>query len=85
MQRLLNMWKQNNNQLIRAFEFKSFAKAAEFVYASTLFSISAEHIPFWEDSVHLVIVKLNTNRVADTISDNEKKLAEQLEEIYSNI
>lgn len=79
------MWKQNINQRIRAFEFRSFAKAVEFINATALLRISAEHIPFWEDSVHLVIVKLNKNRVADTISDNEKKLAEQLEEIYSNI
>ncbi len=85
MQRLLIMWKQNNDHLVRVFEFNSFAKAVEFINAIALLGIVTEHIPFWEDKLHIVIVKLKTKHDTDTISKKEKKIVDEVEEIYFHI
>jgi len=79
------MWKQNKDHLVRAFEFKSFAKAVEFIEAIALLSIEAEHIPFWEESLHMVIVRLKTTHNTETITEKEKKIVEEVEEIYFHI
>jgi len=79
------MWKQNKNHLVRVFEFNGFARAVEFMNGIALLSIESEHIPFWEEKLHLVIVKLKTSHSMENISDIEKKLVEEVEEIYFHI
>lgn len=79
------MWIKNNNYIVRAFEFKRYEKAVEFIYATSSLRISAEHIPFWEDSVHMVIIRLKTDKDTDKVFDKENLLTEKLEEIYSHI
>jgi pterin-4a-carbinolamine dehydratase len=82
MQRLLAMWKQNKHHLVRTFEFNSFSKAVEFINGIALLSIETVHVPFWEEKQHLVIVKINTKHDFETISEKEKKIVEEIEEIY---
>jgi pterin-4a-carbinolamine dehydratase len=79
------MWKQNNNHLVRVFEFNSFASAVEFISSIALLNIESEHMPFWEEKLHLVVVKLNTSHNMENISDIEKKIIEEVEEIYFHI
>lgn len=79
------MWKQNNHHLVRVFEFRSFAAAVEFINRVALLSIESVHLPFWEEKVHLVVVKLKTSHNMENISEIEKKIVEEVEEIYFHI
>jgi len=79
------MWKQNNHHLVHVFEFSSFAAAVEFINRIALLNIESAHLPFWEEKVHLVVVKLKTNHNMENISEIEKKIVEEVEEIYFHI
>lgn len=79
------MWKQNNHHLVRVFQFRSFAATVEFINRTALLSIESVHMPFWEEKIHMVVVKLKTNHNMENISEIEKKIVEEVEEIYFHI
>lgn len=79
------MWRQTKNHLVRSFEFNSFAKAVEFINAIGLLQAEAEHIPFWEEKLHMVIVRVSTSHDISTIDEKEKKIIGDIEEIYIHI
>ncbi len=73
------MWKEENNQLIRHFEFDNFVEAFSFMTKVALLAEKAEHHPTWENTFNKVTIKLSTHDKGDIVTEKDKKLAEQID------
>lgn len=75
------MWKEENNQLIRHFEFDNFVEAFSFMTKVALLAEKAGHHPTWENTFNKVTIKLSTHDKGDIVTEKDKKLAEQIDEL----
>lgn len=75
------MWKEGNNQLIRHFVFDNFVDAFSFMTKVALLAEKAEHHPTWENTYNKVTIKLSTHDKGDIVTEKDKKLAEQIDEL----
>lgn len=78
------MWQEENNQLIRTFEFKDFVAAFSFMTSVALAAEKMNHHPNWSNTYNKVEIKLNTHDAGDTITDKDHKLAAAIDKLYEN-
>lgn len=71
-------WKEENNGLEREFEFKNFVEAWAFMSQVALLSEKANHHPDWSNTYNKVKIRLSTHDQGNTITEKDKKLAEQI-------
>lgn len=71
-------WKEENNGLEREFEFKNFVEAWAFMSQVALLSEKAKHHPTWSNTYNKVKIRLSTHDQGNTITEKDKKLAEQI-------
>ena len=67
---------------MRTFEFRSFAEAMTFMTRIVTIGGSMQHHACWEESRHLVTVKLGTINPDKNSSSNDLKMAEAIDRMY---
>jgi len=75
------MWKEEDNQLKRTFEFKSFIEAFAFMTKVALLAEKMNHHPNWSNVYNKVEIALCTHDAGDVVTERDRKLAAAIDEI----
>ena len=73
------MWTEKENALYQKFEFKNFVEAFAFMTQVALLAEKADHHPRWTNVYNTVEVWLNTHSAGNTITEKDRKLAQQID------
>ena len=75
------MWKEENNQLHRSFEFKDFVEAFSFMTKVALVAEKMGHHPNWSNVYNKVDIKLFTHETKDSITEKDIKLSKEIDKL----
>lgn len=75
------MWKEENNSLVKTFEFKNFIEAFGFMTKVALIAEKLDHHPTWTNVYNKVEVKLNTHNEGFIVTEKDRKLAEAIDRV----
>jgi 4a-hydroxytetrahydrobiopterin dehydratase len=73
------MWKKENDQLYKKFEFKDFSEAFSFMTRVALAAEKMDHHPLWTNVYNKVEIWLSTHDAGDVVTDKDKKLAKKID------
>jgi 4a-hydroxytetrahydrobiopterin dehydratase len=77
------MWKEENNQLQRSFEFNNFVEAFAFMTKVAFAAEKMGHHPNWTNVYNKVLIQLFTHDANDTITEKDIKLANEIDAIFN--
>lgn len=75
------MWKEENNQLKRSFEFKDFVEAWGFMNKVALMAEKMNHHPNWSNTYNTVDIALTSHDAGNTVTDRDHKLAKKIDQL----
>lgn len=75
------MWKEEQQQLIRTFEFKDFSEAFAFMTRVALEAEKMNHHPFWINVWNRVEIRLSTHDAGNTITEKDRELAHKIDQL----
>jgi 4a-hydroxytetrahydrobiopterin dehydratase len=75
------MWKEENNTLVKTFEFKDFTEAFAFMTRVAFLAESHGHHPNWSNVYNKVSFKLTTHDKGNTITQKDKDLAKAIDSL----
>jgi len=75
------MWKEEDNQLKRTFEFKSFVEAFAFMTKVALIAEKMNHHPNWSNVYNKVEIALCTHDAGDIVTERDRKLAAAIDKL----
>ena len=75
------MWKEENNQLVRTFEFRDFVSAFSFMTRVAITAEKMDHHPDMQNVYNKVYLHLYSHDAGDTITERDRKLAEAIDEL----
>jgi 4a-hydroxytetrahydrobiopterin dehydratase len=75
----MNNWTENNNELSKTFEFKSFLEAIAWMVKASAEIENRNHHPKWTNVYNKVHVSLTTHDKGNTITEKDRELAEALD------
>ena len=75
------MWKEENNQLYRKFEFADFSAAFAFMTRVALAAEKMDHHPLWTNVYNKVEIWLSTHDAGDVVTEKDKKLAQRIDKL----
>ncbi len=73
------MWKEENNQLVRSFEFNDFSEAFAFMTRVAIEAEKMQHHPEWSNVYNKLEIRLSTHDAGDVVTDKDRKLAEKID------
>ena len=76
------MWKEENNQLTRTFEFKNFIEAFAFMTKVALIAEKMNHHPNWSNVYNKVTISLCTHDAGNVVTEADRKLAEKIDKLF---
>ncbi|MDP2069391.1 MAG: 4a-hydroxytetrahydrobiopterin dehydratase [Lutibacter sp.] len=76
------MWKEENNQLKRSFEFKDFVEAFTFMTEVAFAAEKMGHHPNWSNVYNKVEILLFTHDAKDSITEKDVKLSKEIDTIF---
>lgn len=77
------MWKEENNQLKRSFEFTNFIEAFAFMTKVAFVAEKMNHHPNWTNAYNKVEINLFTHDANDSVTDKDRKLANEIDKLFS--
>ena len=69
------MWIEENNSLIKKFEFNDFSEAFAFMTRVAMASEKMDHHPTWKNTYNQVEIWLSTHDAGNMVTDKDRKLA----------
>ncbi len=75
------MWTEQNNQLVRKFEFKDFNEAFAFMTRIAMLAEKHNHHPYWTNVWNKVEIYLNTHDAGDIVTERDRKLAAAIDKL----
>ncbi|RFS24026.1 4a-hydroxytetrahydrobiopterin dehydratase [Chitinophaga silvatica] len=75
------MWKETNQQLYRAFEFKNFAEAFAFMTKVALLAEKLDHHPDWRNVYNKVEISLSTHDAGNVITNKDREMAKAIDQL----
>jgi 4a-hydroxytetrahydrobiopterin dehydratase len=76
------MWKEENDQLKRSFQFDDFVQAFAFMTRVAFVAEKMNHHPNWSNVYNKVEIALFTHDANNSITDKDRELADQIDKIY---
>jgi len=83
LNRITNMWTEENNALKKTFTFKDFSEAFAFMTRVALVAEKMDHHPYWVNVWNRVEITLNTHSAGNIVTDKDKKLAAEIDTLVS--
>ncbi len=77
------MWKEENNQLQRSFEFNNFVEAFAFMTKVAFAAEKMGHHPNWTNVYNKVNIQLSTHNANNTITEKDIQLAKEIDAIFN--
>lgn len=75
------MWKEENNQLKRTFEFNNFIEAWGFMNKVALIAEKMDHHPNWSNVYNNVEIALCTHSAGDIVTEKDRNLAAEIDKL----
>lgn len=75
------MWKEENNELVRKFEFKNFVEAFGFMSRVAILAEKENHHPWWSNVYNQVEIRLTTHDAGNTITEKDRTLAKLIDNL----
>lgn len=75
------MWKEENNQLKKTFQFKNFTEAFAFMTRVAFIAEKMNHHPDWKNVYNRVEISLSTHDAGDIVTERDRKLAEAIDKL----
>jgi 4a-hydroxytetrahydrobiopterin dehydratase len=72
------MWKEENSQLVRSFEFKDFITAFGFMSRVALLAEKMNHHPEWINVYNKVEIRLSSHDAGNVVTEKDRELAKQI-------
>lgn len=79
------MWKEENNQLHRTFEFKDFVEAFTFMTAVAFAAEQMNHHPNWSNVYNKVEIRLFTHEANNSITEKDVILSKEIDRIFKKV
>lgn len=76
------MWKEENNQLKRSFQFTDFVEAFAFMTKVAFAAEKMNHHPNWSNVYNKVEITLFTHDANDNVTEKDRKLSKLIDGIY---
>lgn len=76
------MWKESDNKLQATFKFKDFTQAFSFMTEVAFKAEKLQHHPDWHNVYNTVDFALSTHDAGDTVTDKDRELAQEIDEIF---
>jgi 4a-hydroxytetrahydrobiopterin dehydratase len=73
------MWKEENNQLYRQFQFADFSEAFAFMTRVAIEAEKMNHHPLWSNVWNKVEIWLSTHDAGDIVTDKDRNLAKRID------
>jgi len=73
------MWKEIDNKLNKAYQFKDFSAAFAFMTRVALLAEKYNHHPTWINTYNKVEIWLSTHDAGDVVSEKDKLLAQEID------
>lgn len=73
------MWKEENNQLYKKFEFRDFSEAFAFMTRVALAAEKMDHHPLWTNVYNKVEIWLSTHDAGDIVTEKDRTLAKKID------
>ncbi len=78
------MWREVDNKLQRAFEFKDFSEAFAFMTRVAMLAEKSNHHPTWKNEWNKVEIWLSTHDKGDIVTDKDRKLALEIDKLLDS-
>lgn len=75
------MWKEENNQLVRHFQFRDFSEAFAFMTRVAFIAEKHNHHPEWKNVYNRVEIRLSTHDAGNLVTDKDRKLASAIDKL----
>ncbi len=75
------MWKEENNQLYRQFQFADFSEAFAFMTRVAIEAEKMNHHPLWSNVWNKVEIWLSTHDAGDIVTDKDRNLAKRIDRL----
>lgn len=75
------MWKEENNELVKKFEFEDFVNAFGFMTKVAILAEKANHHPWWSNVYNNVEIRLTTHDAGNTITAKDRDLANAIDKL----
>ncbi len=75
------MWKEENNQLTRTFEFDDFVNAFGFMAQVAILAEKHAHHPEWSNVYNKVTINLTTHDAGSTVTEKDRQLAAAIDKL----
>lgn len=72
------MWQEQDNKLVRDFQFADFSEAFAFMTRVALIAEKMDHHPFWTNVYNKVHIELNTHDAGNVVTEKDRALAEEI-------
>ena len=76
------MWIEQNNKLVREYEFVDFKAAFGFMAQVADVAEEMNHHPWWSNVYNKVRFELSTHDAGDKVTEKDEALADAIEAIY---
>jgi 4a-hydroxytetrahydrobiopterin dehydratase len=77
------MWVEENNALKKTFHFRDFREAFAFMTRVAFLAEVHNHHPNWSNVYNSVEITLTTHDAGNTITEKDRKLAKEIDQIFS--
>lgn len=77
------MWKEQDKQLVKEFEFADFSEAFSFMTRVAMEAEKMQHHPWWSNVYNKVEIKLSTHDAGGIITDKDRRLSKKIDELLS--
>ena len=77
------MWKEENNELTKSFEFTNFIEAFSFMTKVAILAEKMDHHPNWCNVYNRVDIRLSTHEAGNVVTSNDHQLAKSIDELLS--
>jgi 4a-hydroxytetrahydrobiopterin dehydratase len=77
------MWKKENNQLKKNFQFDDFVEAFAFMTQVAFAAEKMNHHPNWSNVYNKVEIALFTHDAEDSITEKDVKLSKEIDKIFN--
>ncbi len=75
------MWKEQNDQLIRQFDFNDFQEAFAFMVRVAFLAEAQNHHPEWTNVYNRVEIRLSTHDAGNKVTEKDRKLANAIDQL----
>ena len=76
------MWIEQNNKLVREYEFEDFKEAFSFMTQVAEKAEAMNHHPWWSNVYNKVRFELSTHDAGDVVTEKDEALADAIDAIY---